>query len=234
MGHHHDLGKVETFFSNILHSSEDHAQHHATGYNPAPEHNKHSQTPASGHRIALTTSSPFPYQAVGQPPCYDLDGSPVYFGSAFIEGAVHPCKIAPHLPTPCGVPYGGTEHWHDGRYDLLPFDPSTMELVRASHGHIPHGRRPVEGGYESAGRLYHAIALVDGVRVPGKTGQHLYVSEIVVVNAKTDRPALVLVKGPMWVSPIESMSSGRTTISCRCSEFGSWVLIVNIYNRCWR
>ena len=36
------------------------------------------------------------------------------------------------------------------------------------------GRRPVEGGYEEDGaKLYHAIAVVHGVRVPGKAGPHL-------------------------------------------------------------
>jgi len=72
------------------------------------------------------------------------------------------------------VAYGGNERPHYGRYDLLPFTPDTMELVRTSHGHIPPGRRPVEGGYEEHGaRLYHAVAEVNGVRAPGKTGEHL-------------------------------------------------------------
>lgn len=49
-----------------------------------------------------------------------------------------------------------------------------MELVPTSYGNIPHGRRPVEGGYEDhGGRLYHAVGLVHGVKVPGKTGTHL-------------------------------------------------------------
>ncbi|KAI0260534.1 hypothetical protein BC834DRAFT_900301 [Gloeopeniophorella convolvens] len=49
-----------------------------------------------------------------------------------------------------------------------------MEWVRTARGRVPPGRRPVEGGYESSGaRLYHALAVVDGVRVPGKTGEHL-------------------------------------------------------------
>ena len=49
-----------------------------------------------------------------------------------------------------------------------------MEFVRTSRGLIPQGRRPVEGGYEENGaKLYHAVAMVNGVRVPGKTGAHL-------------------------------------------------------------
>lgn len=134
--------------------------------------------PPSGYRLPLSTTSQFPApQHVGQPPCFDLDGrSPVYLGSALFEKSVHPCKIAPHLNPPCSVPYGGGEHSHHGRYDLLPFTPQTMEFVRTSHGRIPDGRRPVEGGYEENGaKLYHAVGLVKGTRVPGKTGSHLYV-----------------------------------------------------------
>jgi len=49
-----------------------------------------------------------------------------------------------------------------------------MEFVRTSGGLVPHGRRPIEGGYEEyGGKLYHAIAVIEGVRVPGKTGEHL-------------------------------------------------------------
>jgi hypothetical protein len=121
-----------------------------------------------------------------------LDGSPIYFGSALFERSVHPCKIGPHLNPHAHVPYGmydtftchplsysfvplgGREQGHHGRYDLLPFDPNTMELVQTSRGEIPHGRRPIEGGYEEDGtKLYHTVALVDNLRVPGKTGTHL-------------------------------------------------------------
>ena len=58
-----------------------------------------------------------------------------------------------------------------------------MEFVRTSHGHVPAGRRPVEGGYEEdygggePKKLYHALALIrfgdQEVLVPGKTGLHL-------------------------------------------------------------
>jgi hypothetical protein len=51
-----------------------------------------------------------------------------------------------------------------------------MEWVHTSHGRVPSGRRPVEGGYEESGqKLYHGLAVVNGVRVPGKAGEHLYV-----------------------------------------------------------
>lgn len=49
-----------------------------------------------------------------------------------------------------------------------------MEWVHTSAGRIPPGRRPVEGGYEEQGsKLYHAIGVISGVGVPGKTGEHL-------------------------------------------------------------
>lgn len=52
-----------------------------------------------------------------------------------------------------------------------------MELVPAYGGQIPPGRRPVVGGQEihngAPQLLYHALAVVDGVRVPGKAGLHL-------------------------------------------------------------
>ncbi|KAJ8072526.1 hypothetical protein PM082_016085 [Marasmius tenuissimus] len=131
--------------------------------------------PPSGYRIPLTTTSTFPPpDQTGHPPLQDLDGSPVFIGSALLENSVQPCKIAPALSPPCMVPYGGQELNHHGRYDLLPFDSNTMEFVSTSHGRIPSGRRPVEGGYEENGaKLYHAVAVVQGLRVPGKAGEHL-------------------------------------------------------------
>jgi hypothetical protein len=49
-----------------------------------------------------------------------------------------------------------------------------MEWVPTREGKIPQGRHPVEGGYESNGsKLFHALADMDGVKVPGKTGEHL-------------------------------------------------------------
>ncbi|KAF8842110.1 hypothetical protein BDN67DRAFT_966287 [Paxillus ammoniavirescens] len=132
--------------------------------------------PPSGYRIPLNTSSTFPNSYYTKtPPCFDLgDTSPVFLGSAIFNNSVHPCKVAPHLTPACRVPYGGTELEHNGRYDLLPFDSDTMEWVPTSLGRIPNQRRPVQGGYEENGAsLYHAIANVRGVRVPGKTGEHL-------------------------------------------------------------
>ncbi|KAI0065091.1 hypothetical protein BV25DRAFT_1913732 [Artomyces pyxidatus] len=141
-----------------------------------PAYSAHQAIPPSGFRVPLGPGTPFPPpQQAGNPPFRDADGrSPVFIGSAIFPNSVHPCKINPNLQPPCRVPYGGGEHEHHGRYDLLPFTPDTMEFVRTSHGRIPLGRRPVEGGYEDHGaKLYHAIAQVQGVMVPGKTAEHL-------------------------------------------------------------
>ncbi|PFH52958.1 hypothetical protein AMATHDRAFT_138897 [Amanita thiersii Skay4041] len=135
-----------------------------------------NQPPASGHRIPLSTSSstfPDPSQT-GPAPCFDSDQSPMFIGSALFDKSVHPCKIGMHFPSHAVVAYGGQEHPHNGRYDLLPFVPEQMEFVRTSYGQIPPGRRPIEGGYEETGhKLYHAVGTVNGVRVPGKTAEHL-------------------------------------------------------------
>ena len=138
--------------------------------------NNQNQAASSGYRLPL--GQPFPGIDQTHPaPFTDADGkSPVFLGSAILEGghSVHPCKIAPHLDPPCRVPLAGGEFKHRGRYDLLPFAPELMEFVVASHGLVPHGRRPVKGGFErSRQELYHAAAVVQGVKVPGKTGAHL-------------------------------------------------------------
>jgi hypothetical protein len=140
----------------------------------ASTRNAAAATP-SGYRVPLTTTAAFPgSDQAGQPACYDADGSPIFIGSALFEKSVQPCKIGPHLSPFASVAYGGYEHGHHGRYDLLPFDPATMEFVPTSYGKIPSGRRPIEGGYEEYGpKLYHAVASINGVRVPGKTGEHL-------------------------------------------------------------
>lgn len=143
---------------------------------PPPAYEPEHKTFPSGYRIALDASSDFPpLSSSGEPPCFDADEhSPVFIGSALMaDRTVHPCKIAPRLVPACRVPYGGVELAHYGRYDLLPFDSATMEWVTTSRGRIPYGREPVQGGMEENGSLYHAIGVVDGVRVPGKTGVHL-------------------------------------------------------------
>jgi len=135
------------------------------------------QVPPSGYRIPLSIPGPpFPgVEKTREAPFTDLDGkSRVFIGSALLEYSVHPCKITPDHEHPCQVSYGGDEIPHNGRYDLLPFVPEHMEFVKTSHGRVPHGRRPVKGGFENDGsELYHAVAVIDGVKVPGKAGIHL-------------------------------------------------------------
>ncbi|KAF6754492.1 hypothetical protein DFP72DRAFT_812675 [Ephemerocybe angulata] len=145
---------------------------------PPPGYGGQPAPPTSGYRVPLDSNDgkPFPtdFQEVGPPVSHDLDGSPQFLGSVLFDNAVHPCKIGPHLSPPANVAYGGGEVGHWGRYDLLPFVPDQMEWVPASHGHLPAGRRAVEGGYEEDGaKLYHALAEISGVQVPGKTGEHL-------------------------------------------------------------
>ncbi|KAF9468113.1 hypothetical protein BDZ94DRAFT_1247216 [Collybia nuda] len=142
----------------------------------APHVQTGAPPPPSGYRLPLSTTEVFadPYQT-GQPPFWDADGtSPIFIGSALFETSVHPCKIGPHLQPFVSVAWGGSEHGHHGRYDLLPFVPETMEWVVTSYGRIPPGRRPIEGGYEENGaKLYHGAAVINGIRIPGKAGEHL-------------------------------------------------------------
>ncbi|KZV73091.1 hypothetical protein PENSPDRAFT_575050 [Peniophora sp. CONT] len=111
-------------------------------------------------------------------PFVDKDGSPVFVGSALIDGAVYPCKVTlARLGeagiTPVRVPLGGRELVHHGVYEILLIDEETMEWVGARKGRLPFGRAPVEGGYsESSKRLYYAATTLDGYRVPGRTREH--------------------------------------------------------------
>ena len=150
---------------------------HTSGFGSPPPYAAAPPPPPSGFRLALTATGAFPDpQTLGQPPCYDIDGSPIYIGSALMGNSVHPCKIGRHLQPCVAVPYGGAEHGHHGRYDLLPYKPDQMEFVLTSNGRIPPGRRPIEGGYEDHGaKLFHAVALINGVKVPGKAAEHLFV-----------------------------------------------------------
>ncbi|CCO28690.1 hypothetical protein BN14_02688 [Rhizoctonia solani AG-1 IB] len=127
----------------------------------------------SGHRIPCSTTEDIPEVVFEtQSDFNDLGGHPIYVASALMENSVQPCKCAPHLEPPCRVPYGGAEHCHEGRYDILPVT-QEMEWVPVSNGGLPYGRTPVEGGYEGENPLYHAYAEINGVKVPGKTGAHL-------------------------------------------------------------
>jgi len=135
--------------------------------------------PAQGRRFQTTTTNPFPSEdIVGKPPFHDVGGDPIYIGSAIFPTSVHPCKLGPALIPPSRVPYNGEEFEHHGRYDVLPVT-TDMEWVPTKHGLVPSGRRPVDGGYEETGeRLYHAVAVIEGVSVPGKTAVSLHAAHI--------------------------------------------------------
>ncbi|POY72740.1 hypothetical protein BMF94_4147 [Rhodotorula taiwanensis] len=141
---------------------------------PAPPPYSPSVTaPPAGLRVPCSTTAAFPTDMAGPAPLKDLDGSPVWVASAlFMDGsAVHPCKVARGRVM---ISFGGVERDHKGRYDILPLT-DNMEWVTAGYGEVPKGRRPVEGGFESNGEhLYHALATIDGVQVPGKSGKHLH------------------------------------------------------------
>jgi len=144
--------------------------------------------PPSGFRLPLDPNAPLPnINQLGRPPATGFDGlTPEYIGSAIFPDSVQPCRIvlAPHPA--CRVLYGGSEVDHHGRYDLLPVTPD-MEWVPASHGQIPPGRRPVDGGYESNGaKLYHALGFIQGINVPGKAGAHLGGAAIPFMGAENN------------------------------------------------
>ncbi|GAA6014579.1 hypothetical protein JCM11491_004547 [Sporobolomyces phaffii] len=128
----------------------------------------------AGLRVPCSSANAFPTtDLVGKAPFTDLDGGPVFVASALVAGgrSVHPCKVTNGK---CMVSFGGGEHHHQGRFDILPIT-QEMEWVAASYGQIPKGRRPVEGGFEENGsHLFHAVLTIDGVSVPGKTGAHLH------------------------------------------------------------
>ncbi|KAI0077918.1 hypothetical protein K474DRAFT_1684074 [Panus rudis PR-1116 ss-1] len=159
----------------------------APGFGAPPTPSHQGTPPPSGFRVPLSVGQPFPQAQAGPPVAQDADGSPVFIGSAILGGSVHPCKIVPTLNPPVRVPYGGGEYAHNGRYDLLPFDPATMEWVHSEMGRIPAGRRPVEGGYEEhGGKLYHALGTVNGLQVPGKVGEHLSEAKVAFGGAEVD------------------------------------------------
>ncbi|KAI5892647.1 uncharacterized protein SCHCODRAFT_02626726 [Schizophyllum commune H4-8] len=72
--------------------------------------------PTSGYRIPISSTQAFPAKIdgvriasyppqLGTPVCFDLDGSPVYIGSALLKDSVQPCKILAqmqmlHVPAP--------------------------------------------------------------------------------------------------------------------------------------
>lgn len=102
----------------------------------------------------------------------DLNGiTPLYFASATLPGEVLPGKAG--QTRTCHILHNDAVEERNLGFNLLPFS-DKMELVATSRGVIPHGRRPVEGNYDSQGRnLYHAILYVVGRRFPGMCAEHL-------------------------------------------------------------
>ncbi|KAI0632724.1 hypothetical protein C8Q77DRAFT_1073743 [Trametes polyzona] len=150
---------------------------------PAPEKDAYAATAAHMHTLPAP-HAPIPAHRLGAPVAYDADGrAPVYLGTAHgfardggSGGGAHPCKVVPALggASVARVPFGGGEHAHAGRVDVLRVDEARMEWVPAARGAVPVGRRPVVGGRERDGRLlYFALAPVGRVWVPGKVGTHL-------------------------------------------------------------
>ena len=69
-----------------------------------------------GRRYQTDTHVEFPsIDITGPAPFRDWGGEGVWVGSAISDDGVHPCKLAPHLRPVARVPYGGTEHGHEGR-----------------------------------------------------------------------------------------------------------------------
>ncbi|KAH9952426.1 hypothetical protein BC827DRAFT_1255302 [Russula dissimulans] len=105
-----------------------------------------SLVPPSGSRILLSSRGGPAFPDMGRargPPFTDLDKLPVFIGSAFLQHSVYPCKIA------------------------------LKKIIGSATCHPP-GRYPVKGGFESDGKeLYHAVAFIEGIEVPGRTGLHL-------------------------------------------------------------
>ncbi|PIL24455.1 hypothetical protein GSI_14209 [Ganoderma sinense ZZ0214-1] len=143
-------------------------------------------------RVPLPRTGPsFPWARAGSAPTSDQDRSPVFLGVAAFRNGMHPCKIRPNCSPMTWVSYGGKEYPHTGAAYLLPFDRSTMEWVPASDGRVPPGRTPVDGGFEQVGgqRLFHALALVQGVKVPGKTGTHIHGANVPFGNREVQVPS---------------------------------------------
>jgi len=85
-----------------------------------------------------------------------------------------PCKVTPDL-MPFPVRYGDDRVelvWdRDQPFFICPIDGAKMEWVQAAYGEPPPGRRLVQAGFDDNGRpWYHAVALINGVKVAGKVG----------------------------------------------------------------
>jgi hypothetical protein len=173
----------------------------------APRTSASSPGGRSARTIHLHTASPssFPPAHISLAPAsHDFDKSPLYFGRAYLaNGCITPCKLIVKRDADeviCYAPFDGHELWHEGAYDLVPFDRERMELVRVEsgvgldagvyrgEGPARRSMRPVRGGKEhgrcEAGEveMWHAVAEMRGeggvrVRTPGKAAVHLVSEE---------------------------------------------------------
>ncbi|KAI0819845.1 hypothetical protein BC628DRAFT_1400873 [Trametes gibbosa] len=136
-----------------------------------------AETAAHTVTILCVNTAPLPIHRFGAPVAYDVDGrTPLYLGTAHAAfGGLHPCRVQPGVLWPAAyVAHAGLEHGHGGRVDVLVIDTHAMEWVPARDGEVPRGWRPIVGGCEADGRvLFYAIAPIEKVRLPGKTGRHL-------------------------------------------------------------
>lgn len=115
-------------------------------------------------RIYFFSSSPasgISQGDIAETPGRGNSGQKLFFGSAHIGDMygpreIHPCALGRF---PSGIFYHKCLHAsRNAPFTLLPFNPTTMELVVASSGRMPTNRRPVEGGYDSQGNtLYHGV-----------------------------------------------------------------------------
>ena len=90
------------------------------------------------------------------------------------KGGLVPCKVLPALmPTPVRFSDDNVELRMDRNqlFYICPIDGAKMEWVQAAYGEPPPGRRLVQAGFDDNGRpWYHAVALINGVKVAGKVG----------------------------------------------------------------
>ncbi|KAF9225158.1 hypothetical protein BS17DRAFT_581739 [Gyrodon lividus] len=123
----------------------------------------------AGMNIRVTVSD---LSAVSHPAATDFDGvTPLYFGSAVMLESILPAKVIETRV--CQALQDDIVVERSVGFSILPFD-ADMELVPASYGAIPRGRRPVQGNYDAQGRkLYHAMIYVLGRKIPGMCGEQL-------------------------------------------------------------
>ncbi|KAH8929579.1 hypothetical protein BT69DRAFT_1256096 [Atractiella rhizophila] len=106
----------------------------------------------------------------------DLYGDLIYLCSAITNFGVHPAKAGSHLVGGANLGWEGVEHGHKGPYDVLFFDEAKMCWIEANGGKPPTGweDRIVDGGYDEKGRrFWHALAEIQGLKIPGKAAIHL-------------------------------------------------------------